>query len=141
MVQFGQSLPRQTRLERTTPLEEIWAALVFSEYNVNAMKVHTRKRWLSPESYVEVRYRRNWTQDGLGHLDVYWFAPDPRKAQYHKLKFNSVASSHGPVNPNFEGWNANDLFAGNPHYRKVIVAAREIVKELRLTSSDSRAAA
>lgn len=104
------------------------------------MRVITKKRWLTEDSYVEVRYRPRWFSANEGRLDVYYFVRDPRKSQYHKPKYWSKGSTHMPVCSSFN-ISGNCLFGGNGYYRKAIVAAREIFKELRLTSSDSRAAA
>lgn len=103
-----------------------------------------KRKWLDSESYVEVCYTPHWADDDFGKLDVYWFKIDPRKAQYHKPKFWSRNHSHGVVEPDFNVDPivlSNNLFGFNGRYRQVSLAAREIFKELRRTSSVRRAAA
>lgn len=113
------------------------------------MSVITKQRWLSPDSYVEVRVEPNWGARHDCHckcakVDVLIFTRDPRKLHYHKPKFRSRTSSHGWIIEG-EGVNpialSNNLFGSNGNYRKYALAAREMFKEIRLTSSASRAAA
>lgn len=46
------------------------------------MRTKVYRRWLGPEVYVEVLYRRK-----TGEVDIRDFSRDPRKSQHHKPKY------------------------------------------------------
>lgn len=49
-----------------------------------------KQRWINDDMYVRIDY-----VPSTGHMDVFLFERDPRKAQHRKPKFWSRNSSHG----------------------------------------------
>lgn len=98
------------------------------------MRTKVYRRWVGPDTYVDVAYRLR-----TGEVDIREFQRDPRKAQYHKLKFwnkglwmpwRSVEDAIRQVRSGAVGRNDRN---------KVIL--RILEGDLSLTSSDRRAVA
>lgn len=97
----------------------------------------TRRKWIGPETYVEVRYQPNWSDDGLGLVEAYYFTRDPRKRQYHKPKYWSRYHIHALDDAD---WCSRGFYC---RFTKIEAVMIQLCRELGLgrTSSDRRAAA